>query len=147
MQNVIQIRTRSEISTRSVGHGQNSIGEILTAAGKLKNENVDHALRLQEEQPDWERIGAILVKLGFVSERDIVEGLAEQFSIRLVERDEFPDSLLFGREISARFLQANTALVFDEDDDRLIPGSHECRSVGRTGHTRARQSEQHERDP
>ena len=119
MQNVIQIQTRSDTSARPAGQGQISIGEILTAAGKLKSENVAHALRLQEEQRDWERIGAILVKLGFVSERDIVEGLAEQFSIRLVERDEFPDSLLFGKKISARFLQASTALVFDEDEDRM----------------------------
>ena len=119
MQNVIQIKTRSDTSARPAGQGQISIGEILTAAGKLKSENVAHALRLQKEQRDWERIGAILVKLGFVSERDIVEGLAEQFSIRLVERDEFPDSLLFGKKISARFLQASTALVFDEDEDRM----------------------------
>ena len=119
MQNVIQIKTRSDTSARPAGQGQISIGEILTSAGKLKSANVTHALRLQEEQRDWERIGAILVKLGFVSERDIVEGLAEQFSIRLVERDEFPDSLLFGKKISARFLQASTALVFDEDEDRM----------------------------
>ncbi len=92
---------------------------VLTAAGKLKRENIDPALRLQAEQPDWERIGAILVKLGFVSERDIVEGLAEQFSIKLVERDEFPDQLVFGKNISPRFLQMNNALVFDEDEDRM----------------------------
>ena len=119
MQNVVQLGTPSELSTRPAGHGQDSIGEILTAAGKLKRENVVHALRLQVEQADWERIGSILVKLGFVSERDIVEGLAEQFSIKLVERDEFPDQLLFGKKISPRFLQANIALVFDEDEDRM----------------------------
>jgi general secretion pathway protein E len=119
MQNVIQIQTRSAISARPHEHGQNSIGEILTDAGKLKKENVAHALRLQREQRVWERIGAILVKLGFVSERDIVEGLAKQFSIGLVERDEFPEQLLYGKKISARFLQANTALVFDEDEDRM----------------------------
>lgn len=119
MQNVIQIKTRSAIAVRSVGPGPDSIGQILTAAGKLKNENVDHALRLQAEQPAWERIGAILVKLGFVSERDIVEGLAEQFSIKLVERDDFPEQLLFGKKISPRFLQANKALIFDEDEDCL----------------------------
>ena len=119
MQNVVQLDTPSEISAGPAGHGQDSIGEILTAAGKLKRENVVHALRLQAEQPDWECIGAILVKLGFVSERDIVESLAEQFSIKLVERDEFPDQLLFGKKISPRFLQANKALVFDEDEDRM----------------------------
>ena len=119
MQNVIQIRTRSEESAQPTGDGRDSIGVVLTAAGKLKRENIDHALRLQAEQPDWERIGAILVKLGFVSERDIVEGLAEQFSIKLVERDEFPDQLLYGKNISPRFLQMNNALVFDEDDDRM----------------------------
>ena len=99
--------------------GQRAIGEYLAAAGKLKCEHVDHALRLQAEQEDWERIGSILVKLGFVSERDVVEGLAEQLSIKFVERSEFPEQPVFGKKISPRFLKKNQVLVFDEDDDQL----------------------------
>ena len=119
MQNVVQLQIRPAMSVRSTQPGQRAIGEFLTAAGKLKSEHIDHALRLQTEQADWERIGSILVKLGLVSERDIVEGLAQQFSIRLVERDEFPDQLLFGKKISPRFLRKNNALVFDEDEERM----------------------------
>ncbi len=91
----------------------------LTSAGKLKTEHVDHALRLQIEQIEWERIGTILVKLGFVSERDVVEGIAKQLSLRLVERNEFPDQLLFGKEISSRFLRTNKVMIFDEDEITL----------------------------
>lgn len=104
---------------QSTQTGRRAIGDYLAASGKLKREHVDHALRLQADQPDWERIGAILVKLGFVSERDVVEGLSEQFSIKFVERSEFPDQLLFGKDISPRFLKKNKALVFYEDEDRI----------------------------
>ena len=124
MQNVVHIKTRSGQTSPahsyvSTGPGLSTIGEILSSAGKLQRENVAHALRLQAEQPDRERLGAILVKLGFVSERDLVEGLAEQFSIKLVTRDEFPDEPLFGKNISPRFLKLNKVLVFDEDKDRI----------------------------
>lgn len=119
MPNVVQLQARSTVLSSPTLAGQRAIGEFLTDAQKLKREHVDHALRLQAEQADWERIGSILVKLGFVSERDVVEGLSEQFSIKLVERDEFPDELVFGKSIAPRFLKKHKALIFDEDDEHM----------------------------
>jgi general secretion pathway protein E len=71
------------------------------------------------QQVEWELIGAILVKLGFVSERDVVEGVAVQLSIQLVERSELPEQLSFGKQVSSRFLRANKTVIFDEDEDSL----------------------------
>lgn len=114
--NIVQLQTRS---TDLAPPRHRAIGEYLAEERKLTRDNVEHALRLQAEQPAWEKLGTILVKLGFVAERDIVEGLAEQFSLTLVERSEFPDELLFGKEISPRFLKKSNALVFDEDEEHL----------------------------
>ena len=119
MQNVVQLKLRSETSVSSPQSGRRGICDYLAAAGKLNREHVERALRLQKEQAEWERIGSILVKLGFVSERDVAEGLAEQLSIKLVDRRDFPEELLFGKHISPRFLRKNKALVVDEDDDRM----------------------------
>lgn len=119
MQNVVQLQIPSRTPAQAKQSGQRAIGEYLAAAGKLQRENIDHALRLQAKQEEWERVGSILVKLGFVSERDVVEGLCEQFSMTLVERSEFPDQLLFGKRISPRFLMKNKVLILDEDEDQI----------------------------
>lgn len=116
MQNVVLLQP-SPINASS--SKPNPICAYLASVGKLKLEHVDHALRLQTEQVEWEQIGTILVKLGFVSERDLVEGIANQLSIRLVERHEFPEQLVFGGQISPRFLRASKTMIFDEDEDRL----------------------------
>lgn len=116
MHNVIQFHSSSNNSPSSE---PSPICGYLASVGKLKSEHVDHALRLQIQQIEWERIGTILVKLGFVSERDVVEGIANQLSIRLVERSELPEQLSYGKQISPRFLRANKAMIFDEDEDSL----------------------------
>lgn len=119
MQNVVRLQQRSETSGLLPESRRRAICDYLAAAEKLKREHIDHALRLQKEQADWERIGSILVKLGFVSERDVVEALAEQLSIKYIERSEFPDELLFGKDISPRFLRTNKALILDEDEGQM----------------------------
>jgi general secretion pathway protein E len=119
MQNVVRLQQRSEPSGLSPESRRRAICEYLAGSEKLKREHIDRALRLQKEQVEWERIGSILVKLGFVSERDVVEGLAEQLSIKHVERSEFPDELLFGKNIAPRFLRKNKTLVLDENEEQI----------------------------
>jgi general secretion pathway protein E len=116
MNNVVQFQSASKMSPPEKSP---PICEQLVSVGKLKSEHVDHALRLQIQQLEWEQIGTILVKLGFVSERDLVEGIANQLSIRMLERSEFPDQLLYGKQISPRFLRANKAMIIDEDENNL----------------------------
>ena len=45
------------------------IGDILVDAGKLQAAQLERALRVQEESD--ERLGNLLVQLGFVAERDL----------------------------------------------------------------------------
>jgi general secretion pathway protein E len=116
MHNVVQFQVSANKKSSSE---RNPVCVYLTDAGKLKSEHVDRALRLQKEQTEWERIGSILVKLGLVSERDVVESIASQLSLRLVERNELPEQLLFGKQISPRFLRASKAIIFDEDEGSL----------------------------
>ena len=47
------------------------LGEILIARKQLAQEDLDRALELQKERGD--KIGRILVDLGFVAQRDILE--------------------------------------------------------------------------
>ncbi len=92
----------------------------LVEADKLKPTHVERALRLQQEQEHWERIGTILVKLGLVSERDVAEGLSNQLDLPLVDRAEFPDELPIDTELPARFLKQHKTLILDDEEERLV---------------------------
>ena len=91
----------------------------LVDAGKLNPGNIERANRLQLEQEQWEPIGAILVKLGLVSEADVAESLSSQLELPLVRRQDFSDALPIDEKISHKFLKENRALVLEEDDDCL----------------------------
>ena len=91
----------------------------LVAAGKLDQDNIERACRLQLEQDQWEPIGSILVKLGLVSERDVAEGLSTQLELPLVERQHFPDELPIDDQISHKFLKQYRTLILEEEDDCL----------------------------
>jgi len=93
--------------------------EYLVDAGKLDHGNIERAYRLQLEQEQWEPIGAILVKLGLVSERDVAESLSSQLGLPLIKRQDFPDELPIDENISHKFLKENRALILEEEDDCL----------------------------
>ncbi len=96
------------------------LGELLVDAGKLDAGALERALRLQREQRSSERIGAILVKLGLVSERDVAECLADQMGLDLVTKKDFPEELPADDQISAKFLRDRKALVLAEEPDHLV---------------------------
>lgn len=54
------------------------LGEILVKMGKLKRENLDHALRLWSKGAGLKKLGAVLVENGFVAPRDLFSGLKVQ---------------------------------------------------------------------
>jgi len=99
---------------------EGAICDCLIDAGKLEPRNAEHALRLQQEQDQWEKIGSILVKLGLVSEQDFAEVLSKQLDVRFVTQREFPKTRPSDSEISPRFLKENRILILDENDDDLI---------------------------
>jgi len=98
---------------------QRAICDHLVAAGKLNPANVDRALRLQNEQDQWEKIGQVLVKLGLTSEFDLAECLSAQLDVRLVMQDDFETDREADGRFSSRFLQANRVLVLDENEEEM----------------------------
>ncbi|MEW6446130.1 MAG: type II secretion system ATPase GspE [Pseudomonadota bacterium] len=64
------------------------LGERLVAAGKLSERDLERALLAQQEMGDL--IGRVLVRLGLVSEADLVRQLADQLSLPLVGPADFP---------------------------------------------------------
>ena len=119
MKNAAEITTRSpRLATVAEPPGPRFC-DILIDRGKLAPADVERSLRLQRDQPDWERIGSILFKLGLVSERDVAEALAAQLDIDLLDRADFPDDVTGSGDIAPRFLKKSKAIVVAEDDTDL----------------------------
>ncbi|MCC7153708.1 MAG: type II secretion system protein GspE, partial [Bryobacterales bacterium] len=64
------------------------LGEILIARKQLAQEDLDRALELQKERGD--KIGRILVDLGFVAQRDVLAALSEQLNLPLANLEAPP---------------------------------------------------------
>jgi general secretion pathway protein E len=94
------------------------LGDVLIARGKLDAAALERALRVREASDD--RLGAILIKLGMVSERDVAEALAQLLSLRIIAPAEYPAEPLFEDRISVRFLKSAKALPIQETPDGVV---------------------------
>jgi type IV pilus assembly protein PilB len=59
------------------------LGEALIKAGKITQAQLNEALTMQKDQGG--RVGTNLIKLGYLSERELVEGLSQQFKVPSVD--------------------------------------------------------------
>ena len=79
------------------------LGEMLIDRRLIEPEDLDRALEIQKER--GEKLGKILVDLGFVAMRDVVAALAEQLSVPLAALDQAPPAAAELEGLSARFLR------------------------------------------
>ncbi|MBM3783719.1 MAG: type II secretion system protein GspE [Acidobacteria bacterium] len=93
------------------------LGEILVAKGLLQTGDLDRALELQKERGD--KIGKILVDLGFVAQRDVLAGLSAQLQVPLVPIDAANFSAPETEALSARFLRQSRCLPLGVGENGL----------------------------
>lgn len=79
------------------------LGEILIARGQLNTEDLERALELQRERGD--KLGRILIDLGFVAQRDVLSALAEQLGLPVAKLDSPPAITPETERLSPRFLK------------------------------------------
>ncbi len=94
------------------------IGELLIERGKLDAATLERALRLQQES--GEKLGALLVTLGVVAQRDVAEALAAQLELQLVEVAGYPEFPILEERVSPRFLRETRALPVREDESEVV---------------------------
>src|SRR6202521_4652410 len=63
------------------------LGELLTKASLISQDQLKEALRMQKETGG--KLGETLIKLGFVSEEDITECLSQQFGVPSINLSHF----------------------------------------------------------
>ncbi len=79
------------------------LGEILIERRLITQEDLDRALELQRERGD--KLGKILVDLGFVASRDVLAALSEQLQVPLLAIDGPPAVSPETETLSPRFLR------------------------------------------
>ena len=92
------------------------LGEVLRARDLISEGDLSNALSLQKESPD--RIGKILVDLGFVSERDVLSALSDQMEIALFD-GEYPAVPVEADRLPYRFLRASLVVPVHQEEGVL----------------------------
>jgi len=83
------------------------IGELLRGRGLISDEDLRNALALQRERQ--EKLGRILVDMGYVAERDIVSTLSDQLKVPVFE-GEYPAVPIAANTLPYRFLRTSRIL-------------------------------------
>src|SRR5918998_6631643 len=83
------------------------IGEILVSRGYITPEQLRTALEAQSGLPTMEALGDTLVSMGYLSQRDKLRCLADQWGVEFVDLETFPVDpdvvKLVGQEICRRY--------------------------------------------
>jgi general secretion pathway protein E len=79
------------------------LGEMLIERRQIEQEDLDRALEIQKERSD--KLGKILVDLGFIATRDVLAALSEQLAVPLAALDGPPPSAPEIEGLSPRFMR------------------------------------------
>jgi general secretion pathway protein E len=93
------------------------IGQLLLQRNLIAPAELQNALALQRERKD--KIGRILLDLGYLAERDLMAVLSEQHNASLILADEFPAVPLELERLSYKFLKQFKVLPLDLKENVL----------------------------
>jgi general secretion pathway protein E len=93
------------------------LGEMLVARQLIGPEDLERALDMQKER--GEKIGKVLIELGFVAARDVLAALSEQLGIPVVTFDGPPPSIPETEGLAPRFMRQCRFLPYAAADSTL----------------------------
>ena len=93
------------------------LGELLMEKNLLQPDELEKALALQRERP--EKLGRVLMDLGFVSARDVLTTLSEQLEVPLIAARDFPPLAPEVEGISVRFMRQFRFLPIRVEDSTV----------------------------
>jgi general secretion pathway protein E len=93
------------------------LGEMLIARRQIEPDDLERALELQKERGD--KLGKILVDMGFIALRDVLAALSEQLGIPLATLDAPPPVAPEIEGLSARFMRQSRFFPLAVQDSTL----------------------------
>jgi type IV pilus assembly protein PilB len=94
------------------------IGQILKDEGKITEEQLNKALEIQKSS--GELLGYILVRMGIVSEKDVLEAYSQQIDVPYVDLEEVNIDLDAVRLVPRHIAQRHNLIPFKKYEDRLV---------------------------
>jgi general secretion pathway protein E len=93
------------------------LGEMLVERRQIEREDLERALELQKERGD--KLGKILVDLGFIALRDVLAALSEQLGVPLASLEEPPPASPEIQGLAPRFMRQCHFLPVAADDSSV----------------------------
>ncbi|MFN0172973.1 MAG: type II secretion system ATPase GspE [Bryobacteraceae bacterium] len=93
------------------------LGEILIERRQLQPEDLDRGLELQKERGD--KLGKILIDLGFIAQRDLLAALSSQLDLPLASLDQPPPVTPETERLAPRFLRQSRIFPLSVDEGVL----------------------------
>jgi general secretion pathway protein E len=93
------------------------LGEILMQRKLLEQDDLDRALELQKERGD--KLGKILIDLGFIASRDLLSALSEQLGVPLAAVDQPPPATPEIDGLAPRFMRQCRFIPIRVEDSTL----------------------------
>ena len=94
------------------------LGELLIGKGLIGQDDLDRALELQKER--GEKIGKLLIELGFVAQRDVLAALSEQLRLPLVTIEGTAFTAPETEGLAARVLRQSRCLPMGLNETGLV---------------------------
>jgi len=91
---------------------------FLVDTGKVKQADIDRALQVNDQ--DRVKLGPLLVRLGFVSDRDLAEAYANVHGLPLLQETDNPAFPLELETLSVRFIKESQIIPLSLSDGRLL---------------------------
>ncbi len=95
------------------------LGEMLIERKLITADELDQALEIQKERAA-DKVGKILVDLGFVAQRDVLAALSAQWSLPLVAFEGPPPAAPALEKLNGRFLRQFKCVPASFDDSTLV---------------------------
>lgn len=117
--NLISVPRLEEVVRRQ--RSKMRTGEILVARRLVTAEQVASALETQRQTgPRSKRVGEILIEMGLIEERHVVEALAEKFSLTMLQPDISQIDTELVRKVSLKYLRRQIALPIKIEDNQVL---------------------------
>ncbi len=95
------------------------LGELLIERRLITPDELDQALEIQKERTA-DKVGKILVDLGFVAQRDVLAALSDQWSLPLITLDGPPPAAPELEKLTPRFLRQFKCVPAAFEDSTLV---------------------------
>ncbi|MFA5689177.1 MAG: GspE/PulE family protein [Kiritimatiellales bacterium] len=93
------------------------LGDILVARGAASRDDIQAALRAQQENSSGERLGERLIDAGKISGADLAVALAEQFDLPVCEIENPAKHVFLSEELPFAFFFEHRILLLNKNDE------------------------------